>query len=82
MELLLVDLQVFFRDPEILPVDFAPDGVRSEQVRRQHIVSEVLFIHDNCFERIIRQVRYVKSLGLVNLNGRYQVVVSGQVDSA
>jgi hypothetical protein len=49
MELLIVYLEVFSLNPQVFSVDLAPNDVRAPQTFAQHVVCEIVFIHDQLF---------------------------------
>ncbi len=76
MNLLTVYLNVSFRNPEILAVNLAPDGVASQGLWSEDIVQEVIFINDNFFVTIVTQICNVESLIGVNFNCSDLLLVS------
>lgn len=76
MKFVVVDLEVFLRNPKISVVSSAPNSVRSQRFSLYHIVTEIFFINDQCVITLTWNVSQMESLISVDVNRSNDVLTS------
>jgi hypothetical protein len=80
MDIVIVDFQVFLRNPIIFSIEFAPDGFSPPKVVFHAIVYEFTLIDDHCIDSPSVQNCHVQSLCLIDFDSDNYVFISNRID--